>query len=254
VSDTRRQGWYRVTEGPLMVLALVFLLAYSAPILFPDLPPEWIRLARVVQLAIWPLFAIDYAVRLVQAPDRRAFVRKHPLHLAAVLIPALRPLALLGRASAALVRYRRSRAELRYTVTTYVAGTIVLLTLLAAVVVLDAERGRPGALIESVGDAFWWSMVTVTSVGYGDLYPVTGIGRLMGGLLMIMGIALFGVVTANIAAWFVEQFNVSDPRSRQAHQLEQILAELTALRQDNRIEQLTHEIAALRSTGTGDSR
>lgn len=254
MSDTRRKGWDRVTEGPLMVLAVVFLVAYAGPILFPDLPPEWIRLARVVQLAIWPVFAIDYAVRLVQAPDRRAFVRKHPLLLAAVLIPALRPLALLGKVSAALVRYRRSRAELRYTVTTYIAGTIGLLTLIATLVVLDAERGRPGALIESVGDAFWWSMVTVTSVGYGDYYPVTSIGRLMGGLLMITGIALFGVVTANIAAWFVERFNVSDPRSRQVHQLEQILAELTALRQDNRIEQLTREIAALRGSDPGGSR
>jgi voltage-gated potassium channel len=72
------------------------------------------------------------------------------------------------------------------------------------VAVLDAERSEPSASIKNFGDAVWWAVTTITTVGYGDRYPVTGTGRVAGVGLMLGGIALLGVVTAALASWFVE--------------------------------------------------
>ncbi len=85
------------------------------------------------------------------------------------------------------------------------AGATLLLMFIAAVAMLDAERGAPEAsrVIKTFGDAVWWSGTTVTTVGYGDMFPVTWVGRWVAFCLMLVGISMIGVVTASIAAWFV---------------------------------------------------
>jgi Ion channel len=77
----------------------------------------------------------------------------------------------------------------------YVAGGASLLAFCAALAVLDAERSSPDANIGDFGDAIWWAVTTMTTVGYGDHYPVTAAGRLVAFVLMIGGIALLGTVT-----------------------------------------------------------
>ncbi len=80
----------------------------------------------------------------------------------------------------------------------------------SAAAVLAVEEGGGGS-IDSLGDALWWAVTTVTTVGYGDQFPVTPAGRGIAAFLMLSGIALFGVLTANIAAFFVEQDQEDDP-------------------------------------------
>jgi voltage-gated potassium channel len=72
------------------------------------------------------------------------------------------------------------------------------------VAVLDAERDAPDATITTFPDAVWWTLTTISTVGYGDRYPVTVEGRVVAAALMVAGIALLGVVTASIASWFVD--------------------------------------------------
>nr|MBA3233489.1 two pore domain potassium channel family protein [Propionibacteriales bacterium] len=86
-----------------------------------------------------------------------------------------------------------------------IAGALPLVVFVAAVAMLDAERGAADANIESFGDAAWWAVTTMTTVGYGDRFPVTTEGRLIASALMLAGIALLGVVTAALASWFVER-------------------------------------------------
>jgi voltage-gated potassium channel len=109
---------------------------------------------------------------------------------------------------------------------------------------LDAERGDPEANITNFPDALWWGMTTISTVGYGDQFPVTGEGRLIAVGLMLAGIALLGVVTATIASWFVERIGAVEVAEQQTQrELDVVVQELQALR------------AELRATTSGaDSR
>ena len=86
------------------------------------------------------------------------------------------------------------------------AGAVVGLLMFGSLAVLSVERDAPDGNIRTLGDAVWWSFTTMTTVGYGDHAPTTGLGRMLAVGLMLSGIALLGVVTANIAAWFIARF------------------------------------------------
>ena len=107
----------------------------------------------------------------------------------------LQPLRLLRLVFLFRVLNRRAENSMRGRITAYVATSTGLLIFSAALAVLDAERGAKGANITNFGDAVWWSVTTMSTVGYGDEYPVTTTGRLVAVALMIGGVALLGVVT-----------------------------------------------------------
>jgi len=69
--------------------------------------------------------------------------------------------------------------------------------------VLDIERNAPGSNIHTPIDALWWGLVTVTTIGYGDKFPVTDEGRLIAGVLIIFGVAMISTLTATFAAWIL---------------------------------------------------
>lgn len=108
------------------------------------------------------------------------------------------------------------------------------LTLLCSVLILDAERSNPKANIHSYGDAIWWALTTVSTVGYGDHYPVTALGRLVALVLIIAGVSLFGVVTAAVASYFVQHIaqdspsDESDSLDDRLRRLEQTAARIEA--------------------------
>ncbi|MER7700380.1 MULTISPECIES: ion channel [unclassified Streptomyces] len=223
--------WEQRTRTPLLVLAVLFALAYTVPILAPD-APAWTHTAcRAAEWAVWAAFAGDYVTRLLLAPRRWAFVRGHPLDLLAVVLPLVQPLRLLRLVSTLLLVGRRARHAPQITMTVYVAGTVVGLMMFGSLAVLQVEREAPSGNIRTIGDAVWWSFTTMTTVGYGDLAPTTGLGRLLAVGLMLSGIALLGVVTANIAAWFISRFERDNAEGRkQTALLEALTAEVVALR------------------------
>ena len=197
-SYERRTGWL------LDCAAAAFLAVYAVPILHPDLSPVWLRACEVASWAVWALFGADYFIRLSLADDRRRFVRGNLVDVAVIVLPLLRPMRLV-RLLPVLARMQHAGMSLRGRATTYVVAGAVLLGFVASLAVLDAERGSPEANITSFGDALWWAAATVTTVGYGDRFPTTGEGRIVGVALMLGGIALVGTVTAALASWFVEQ-------------------------------------------------
>lgn len=102
--------------------------------------------------------------------------------------------------------------------------SIIVLTF-AAIFVLHFESGAPAATIKTAEDAFWWGIVTITTVGYGDKVPVTAEGRIVAAMLMIMGVGLFGTLSGFVASWFVGHSKVGkDP------ELQAIRNELAGLR------------------------
>lgn len=198
------------TTWLLFALAVLFLIAYAIPIIWPDLP-GWVGLlVRKTTLVIWLAFALDLAIRAVLSGQFFRYLIRHPIDLIVVAIPALRPLRILRVfATAHILLQRTGRMSIMNTVPAIAAAT-ALLVFMGALAVLDAERGAPNAEITNFGDALWWSTTTVTTVGYGDLVPVTAVGRSVTAALMLVGISLIGTVTASVSAWFTSNTGSSD--------------------------------------------
>jgi len=230
--ESRRQRWEAKADWPLTISALLFLGAYAAPILRPDLISPLRTLCWLVTWAAWALFVVDYVARLALSRDRLVFVRGNLFDLAVVVLPLLRPLRLLRLVTLLSVLNRNVGGSLRGRVAVYVAGATSLILLIGSLAVLDAERGAKGATITTFGDAAWWAFTTVTTVGYGDLYPVTGQGRFIAGGLMLAGIALLGIVTASLASWLIDKVREVEEHAQAATRADMVAltAEVRALR------------------------
>ncbi|MFC9929970.1 potassium channel family protein [Streptomyces sp. NPDC127190] len=206
--------WERRTERPLLALAVAFAVAYAVPIVDGSAGYSLTSVCTAVEWVVWAAFATDYLVRLALAPRRREFVRRHWPDLGAVILPMLQPLRLLRLVATLLLVGRRARMAPQIRLTTYVVGSVIGLLMFGSLAVLSVERDSPHGNIKTLGDAVWWSFTTMTTVGYGDHAPTTGLGRMIAVGLMLSGIALLGVVTANIAAWFISRFEKDDVEER----------------------------------------
>ncbi len=205
--------WNRLTEWPLVFLAGVFLFVYAWEVV-GNLPDNETEVPDSILTVVWAAFLVDYFVNLALAQSRREWFIRHLWELAIVALPVLRPLRLLRLLSVLAMLHRTSVTAFRGRVAMYVVATTSLLVLVAGVAVLDAEQNSAGANITNIGDAWWWAFATITTVGYGDFFPVTLVGRLVAVVLMACGVALLGSVTALLASWLIEQVNTArTPRS-----------------------------------------
>lgn len=237
-AQPRLQSWEKRTEWPLAAVAGLFLLAYSVQVL--GQPQGELRGALDVGTTIaWAIFLVDYLVRLVLAADRGRWFLRHLPDLAIVALPFLRPLRLLRLLVLFGVLQKAVGGAIRGRVIVYTAFSVVLLIYVASLAILQTERSEPESKITTFGDALWWSITTVTTVGYGDLSPVTGIGRLIAVLLMLGGISLVGVVTATLASWIIQRVAEEDT-ANQAVTAAQI--ETFKLDMEERFEALSAEL------------
>nr|WP_246280221.1 potassium channel family protein [Nocardioides daedukensis] len=232
----------------MLLLAVAFLAAYAWPILDTDLP-SWVGQAcRTTVWVTWLLFALDYLVRLWLVDNKLRFVRSNLIALAVIALPLLRPLRLLRLVTLINVLNRQASTTLRGKVAVYVFGGSSLLAFLGALAVLDAERHAPDSPIQSFGDAIWWAITTMTTVGYGDTFPITTTGRFVAAGLMISGIALLGMVTATLASWLVDR--VAD----EAGEAGELRGEIRAL--NEQVARLTEALARgdeAERSGTSDA-
>ena len=194
--------WTKLSPTFLQVLGVIFLAGYAWPIINPNLSPALHSLCNWTLFIIWVFFAFDYFARLSVADNKRLFVRKNLLDLAAVALPFLPLLRAIRALAAVTVLSRRNRGSRSQQVTTSVVTLAFATWFVAGLAVTEAERHVDGSNIQGVGDGWWWAITTMATVGYGDTYPVSTQGRIVGTALMIMGVALLGTITASIASNF----------------------------------------------------
>lgn len=239
----RLQRWERRIEWPLAIVAGIFLIAYSIQVLAE--PHGRVESAlHVVTTLTWSAFAAEYFVRLALAHNRSHWFFHHLLDLAIVALPFLRPLRLLRLLVLFGVLQRAIGGAIRGRVILYTAFSATLLIYVASLAILETERYEPDSKITTFGDAVWWSITTVTTVGYGDLAPVSGVGRVIAVLLMIGGISVVGIVTATLASWIIQRVTEEDAANRSV-----TAAEMADFRSDvtQRMEALHAEIRRLKT-------
>jgi voltage-gated potassium channel len=224
----------------MMVLALAMVPLLVVPLLW-HLSGPTNSTVDAVDWFIWAMFVGEYGVKLWLVPARAKFVRTHVLDLIVIAIPLLRPLRVV-RAARALRLLRLARVVPLVAIGLRNGRAIfgrqgIRFTALFAIAVIFAsagaeaffERDAHGSNIHNFGDGLWWAVTTVTTVGYGDKFPVTATGRGVAVVLMLTGIALFGVITASVAAFFIETAKPDglDELKAQLDRIEAALAERT---------------------------
>jgi voltage-gated potassium channel len=235
----------RAVELPMLVLSLALLPIVVVPLLI-TLPTEWELAWQTVGWMIWAAFAAELTVKTYLAPRRLRYLRDHWFDVLIVAIPFLRPLRMfhalralrllqllrlisVGAKVTVAAREVLGRRGLPYAI--LVGG---LLILASTVAVTYAERGHGGS-IDDFGTALWWAMATVTTVGYGDVAPTTPAGRGVAVFVMLIGITLFGLFTANAATFLLQSRGRGDPHkdvtlSDIAAQLQRLEAQVAELR------------------------
>lgn len=214
----------RFTEVPMLVLAIVYIPVFIVEYL-PDVPPEIRRGSDFLQGAIIAIFAVELLVKVVVADQKLWYLRSRWLEVLIVVLPFLRPLRVL----VILPVFMRVVKGMERVLGPYrgiyvlVLGLLTVLTGAGLVLLFESRTSGP---ITSYWDALWWAVTTITTVGYGDTYPLTPAGRVVGMLLMLVGIALFGVLTAAVAAYFVERTEDEEEKQQQTDKIDPILKRL----------------------------
>lgn len=208
-----------IDDGLSLINLLVFVLSfYVLGILIVDalidLPPEVHKLIVYTDYIACSVFFLDFLIRFFRAESKLAYMKWGWIDLLAS-IPA-NGVFRLGRIARVvqIIRVIKAYRSISHIVEnifknhmkgTFTFAVIVafMLILFSSVLILEVETA-PNSNIKTAEDALWWAYVTITTVGYGDLYPVTTEGRIVALVLMTAGVGLFGVFTGYLASWFVE--------------------------------------------------
>ena len=229
---SRLNGRIIYLELLVLVLSLYSLGALSTELLLPLSAETRVLLSRVDDF-VCAIFVLDFAVHLALAPSKRIFWRMGWIDLLSS-IPQIGWLrwGRIFRVFRILRTLRSFTAVYEHLSAQRARGTFVMVGLMSLIAVLfatiavfEVEHGKAGANIQSAGDALWWAFATITTIGYGDHYPVTVAGRIVAVVLVIFGLSFFGTFTAYVASFFLEK---------------------TQLKEESEIHRLIHEVRLLR--------
>jgi voltage-gated potassium channel len=198
----------------ILVLSIYVLLALLIDTFLP-LPKETASLLNMIDNVICVAFLFDFTRRFIAAENKIKFMKWGWIDLLASIpnIEAFR----VGRTLRLirLIRILRAFRSTKHLLThlfknkkqgtfSSVAIIAVLMIIFSSIAILQVEKD-PTSNIKTAEDALWWSYVTITTVGYGDKYPITTEGRMIAAALMTVGVGLFGTFTGFLASWFLEE-------------------------------------------------
>jgi len=234
----------------MFVLALVVMsLVNWVLIVMAWITPAQAQVVWIMNAGLSVFLLLDFAYRVWNHPQRRLFVGRRGgwlLLLGSLPLPFAGVLRLIWT-WLALHRLRRSdfrqmtkvvvQRRAQSTLLTVVLAAIVMLEV-GALLMLDAESAAPQANITTGIDALWWNIVTISTVGYGDKYPVTTAGRVLGVIAIVVGVGLFSALTSFLAQWFLKPHATDDqPHTTEPSEI-QNLDRLTVLLRTYDVQQL----------------
>ncbi len=226
-SQDRYDRFAQAVDTPMLVITILWLPVLIIP-LVTQVHGATKESLEAIDFTVWALFALEYVVKFTLAPDRWHYFKTHILELIVVVVPFLRPLrVVVGLARVGVVfaeTLRRGRSILTHNGLHFVLLAVAALVFVCAGLVTVAERHARGANIHDYGQGLWWAIVTVTTVGYGDRYPVTAFGQGVAVFLMLVGIGLLGALTATLASYFVQE--KSNATEERLERIEAMLAQL----------------------------
>lgn len=210
MAELRGAPTYQLFMLALCVLALVVLVAQNAF----RLDPEVETLLTYADTAICAAFLLDFLITLRRAPDRRRYLLTWGWVDLISSIPTLDlarwgRIARIARIARVLRGVRATRLVMKAILRQRAQSTSMAAALLAFLLILGCSTAilhfeqPPDSNIRTAEDAIWWAFTTITTVGYGDRYPITTEGRAIAALLMIGGVGIFGAISASLAAWFL---------------------------------------------------
>lgn len=205
ISLTKR--WESRSNIPMAIVGVVYLADYSIQVL-NSTNQHLVDQLEVISQVIWFIFVLDVLFRLIGSESIPKFLKTSWLEILALAIPFMRILrvfrvVLALRGIKGFVKNRASATG------TYILMLVPLTWFSGAIAVLDAESSNPERSITNLREALWWSLATITTVGYGDKYPTTFEGQLVAGVLMLTGIALFSAGAGIFASWIMGEKKTS---------------------------------------------
>jgi voltage-gated potassium channel len=194
----------------IFIAAVSILSVFNMVLIYiPGVDPDAINVVYLINVVLTLLFVFDFVLRLATAPSRsKYFVRDYGWADLLACIPQFRIFRLFRIYKA----YRLVKKYGVHYITTFLsknraAAALYILVLMVILIieagsfmVLQAESHSPTANILTAGDAIWWAYVTITTVGYGDRFPTSSVGRIVGILVMTTGVAVFATFAGLISS------------------------------------------------------
>jgi len=227
-----RDGRIIYMELLVLVLSLYSLGALVVDLLV-HLEPQTQLMLRQIDDVVCGIFLLDFLLHFWRAPSKLAFMRHGWIDLLSSIpeiswlrwgrvFRVFRIVRALRSVSAVYQHFTAARAKGTFAM---VGLMSVVAVLLATIAVYELEHGQPNANIHTPGDALWWAFATITTIGYGDHYPMTVPGRIVAVVRVVFGLSFFGTFTAYVASFFLEK---------------------THLKEESEIGRLIHEVRRLR--------
>jgi voltage-gated potassium channel len=218
----------QIIDRTLLIFALA-LLAFILWDFFID--TTFVQVSQILYVVLWVSFILEYLLRVVAADKKWEYIKRNFFVLFIILFPFLRPLRLFPLSRFGLLVFAeqindRFPGFRRFRILEILLVSTVLV-ILSADLFLLFER-TPDTLFKTFNDALWFSVVTVATVGYGDVFPKTPQGRTLAVLLIVFGVSIFGIVTASISSYLVEQ-DIKDERKIEEHKIQELVEEEKAI-------------------------
>lgn len=202
-------------EWPMLMLTALLIPVFAIPILF-DLSSFWVRVFYYADIAIWIAFYLEMFIKLVVSNNYLQTLKKNWFLVIILLLPAFRIFRLVWLARylrfirllrlQSLVNHLKESTRKLINNLEYIVVGLVSVVLVASFSMWQIEA-KTGGVIDTFGEALWWSVITITTVGYGDIVPSTSSGKIFGAIISFIGIIIFMVIVARITALFVESKN-----------------------------------------------